>query len=156
MNKVIFISGELCSGKSTIAKRLAEELGYSFLEVSDVVKEILAEIEREKLQGHPEIAPQIVNAIETAVTWQNVIVSGVRQAEILAAFPDAECVWVEIPEEERLKRYLSRGDTKDKLTKEDFAKAQERDITLGILEVKEYSQKHGSESITKLLNDKYN
>lgn len=139
MGKLIFICGEICSGKTT------EMYNYSnanakHIEVSSIVKNILETNERDQLQGHPELSTQIIAAIEYAAkTWEFNIITGVRQKEILEAFPNAELVWLNVDEETRFQRYLKRGDiAKDKLTLEGFQLAQKRDNELGLQKVKEY------------------
>jgi len=46
-----------------------------------------------------------------------IIVDGIRQVSIvekvLEKYPDAELVWLEVPEDERRRRYESRGDSRD-------------------------------------------
>ena len=66
---------------------------------------------------------------------KDLIVSGVRQQEILAAFPKSTLLWVECPTEERMARYSRRARKGDTQT---FEEAEDGDINLGILAVKNY------------------
>lgn len=139
MGKLIFICGEICSGKTTeMFNRSSAD--FIHIEVSNLVKALLQEQERDKLQGHPELSTAIIAEIyENVVKYNNVIVTGVRQVEILRAYKNAELVWLNVDEETRFQRYLKRGDiAKDKLTQEGFQLAQKRDNELGLQEVKEY------------------
>lgn len=139
MGKLIFICGEICSGKTTeMLNRSSAD--FIHIEVSNLVKALLQEQERDKLQGHPELSTAIIAEIsENVAKYNKIIVTGVRQKEILEAFPNAELVWLNVDEETRFQRYLKRGDiAKDKLTLEGFQLAQKRDNELGLQEVKEY------------------
>lgn len=141
---MIFVSGYLGSGKTTYAKQVAQTKGYSVVEVSDLVKVALGQHERSKLQGHPELDKTIIQ--ELTASGNDTVVSGARQVSILKAFPDAELVWLEVPEEERFRRLVSRMDNKDpNKTKEAFLIAQKKDSDLGVDEVKKYimSNKNG-------------
>jgi hypothetical protein len=48
---------------------------------------------------------------------EEIIIDGIRQVsivnKILEVYPDAELVWLEVPTEERKRRYESRKDIKD-------------------------------------------
>jgi hypothetical protein len=48
---------------------------------------------------------------------EHIVVDGIRQVSIvdriLSAYPDAELVWLEVPVEERKRRYDNRKDVKD-------------------------------------------
>jgi predicted kinase len=134
---MIFVCGELGSGKTTYASQVAKTKGYGMIEVSDIVKRILGQTERSKLQGHPELDKAVIHELVDA--GSDIVVSGARQVSILKAFPSAELVWIEVPEEERYRRLVSRMDNKDpEKTKEAFKVAQQRDQDLGLGEVKSY------------------
>lgn len=134
----IFICGKLGSGKSTYAKEVARAKGYQMVEVSDIVKDILKQTEREKLQNHPELDSIIIREILSH--GPDTVISGVRQVSILKAFDLAEqFIWIEVSEEERFRRLANRIDEKDPVkTKEAFLIAQERDNKLGVLEVETF------------------
>lgn len=115
-NKITLLFGRICSGKSTMypdAKRIV---------VSNIVKGILETTDRDKLQDSMhldlEIARSIcMNLYHYAEQYPHVVVDGIRQSTIvdfiLAEFPDAEMMWLEVPVEERKRRYESRKDKKD-------------------------------------------
>lgn len=139
---MIFVCGKLGSGKSTYANQVAKTLGYKMVEVSDIVKSILKQTERSKLQNHPELDSIIVRELYEA--GHDTVVSGVRQVSILKAFPSVEqLIWIEVSEEERFRRLSNRLDDKDPVkTKEAFLIAQERDNMLGVPEVEQYIKTH--------------
>ncbi len=115
-NKITLLFGRICSGKSTMypdAKRIV---------VSNIVKGILETTDRDKLQDSMhldlEIARSIcMNLYHYAEQYPHVVVDGIRQSTIvdfiLAEFPDVEMIWLEVPVEERKRRYESRKDKKD-------------------------------------------
>lgn len=141
---MIFICGKLGSGKSTYGQEVARTEGYDFVEVSSIVKSILGQTERSKLQGHPELDKEIISAI--SAYGKNTVVSGVRQITILQAFPESDLVWLEVSERERFARLANRIDNKDKdKTWEAFLIAQKRDADLGVDQVETYikSNEHG-------------
>jgi len=135
---MIFVCGKLGCGKSTYAKQIAQVKSYKMIEVSDIVKGILKQTERSKLQGHPELDSIIIREILSY--GPDTVVSGVRQVSILKAFDLAEqFIWIEVSEEERYRRLANRLDDKDPIkTKEAFLIAQERDNTLGVPEVESF------------------
>lgn len=115
-NKITLLFGRICSGKSTMypdAKRVV---------VSNIVKDILETTDRDKLQDSLHLDLQIARAIcvnlyHYAEQYPHVVVDGIRQSTIvnflLAEFPDLEMIWLEVPIEERKRRYESRKDIKD-------------------------------------------
>tara|TARA_R110000772_G_scaffold170058_1_gene281967 strand:+ start:41 stop:517 length:477 start_codon:yes stop_codon:yes gene_type:complete len=117
------IFGRICSGKSSFQSQ-----SYRII-VSNIVKDLMGSTDREKLQDSMHldavIGDEIVKCLG-ALTYlidrdllplKNIIVDGIRQPEIvervLGAFPDANLVWLEVPEEKRKKRYELRNDGKD-------------------------------------------
>lgn len=149
MKKIIFYSGRLCSGKSTIAKEYAKLNNLVFVEASDIVRDLLELIDasREAMQGKPELGPMIAAQIYNmlADAEYGLVVSGVRQVEIITMLEALDAVefeynWIEVDKEERLKRYLSRARKEDvnALTEAAFNKAEERDEKLGLEELKQY------------------
>lgn len=142
MSTVTFVCGQLCSGKSHYAKGLAKACLYgTVIEVGDIVRKIKNTTSREALQDSKELSTQIIsqlNHLIKSLTFQlaeDVIISGVRQKEILEAFPDANMIWISSPEDVRRARYEKRSRGGDDQT---FEEANEGDIKLGILEVKQY------------------
>lgn len=149
--KVLFLFGEICSGKSTY------DFGHSTvkLTVSDVVKRLMQSEDREVLQNSKhldtkiadEIAEDIWNYTSFGVgyidgTPECYIVDGIRQYSILQQleqylqreFPDLpiEYKWLEVDSAERKRRFEARKDPKDTLT---FQEAEKRDNMLGLSEL---------------------
>ena len=132
---ITLLFGRICSGKSSYK---ADELIPRVI-VSDIVRSIIADraATRDQLQDtmHLDnlIADSIIQCIDIyeASYGRGVIVDGIRQVSIvekvLEKYPDAELVWLEVPEEERKRRYESRKDIKDV---ESFEVADNRAIEL--------------------------
>jgi hypothetical protein len=79
---------------------------------------------REQLQDTMHLDTKIAESILMVTDYAanlykrpEVIIDGIRQVSIvemiLEKYPDADLVWLEVPTEERKKRYESRGDVKD-------------------------------------------
>lgn len=150
---VVFICSDLCGGKSFRANELRGEferagLKVRITEISSIVASILNEQTREKLQGHPELDIQITNTLVDLFNGESDtihIVVGVRQRSILKAFDWIEnksLQWIETPIKTRYKRFLKRGDLKDKSSlypnitpKELFITYNKKDQELGLGEV---------------------
>ena len=119
--KVTLLFGRICSGKSSYR---ADEL-IPRVVVSTLVRSVIADFAatRDQLQDtmHLDnlIADHIIKMVDIyeASYGRGAIVDGIRQVSIvekvLEKYPDAELVWLEVPEEERRRRYESRGDAKD-------------------------------------------
>lgn len=131
--KVILLLGRICSGKGSYMKGEGTRIV-----VSDVVKSIVNSSSRDLLQNSmhldSRIAENLIILINRALeTTSNspVIVDGIRQIsilhQILTNFPDANMVWLEVPTEERKRRYEAR---KDKRDVESFEVADNRPIEL--------------------------
>jgi cytidylate kinase len=135
---ISFVCGQLCSGKTLYAKSLSQISDSNFVEVGDIVRKLKQTQERRELQDTKSLSSKIIEEIKNEYKSnfnKQLIVSGVRQVEILSAFPDAILLWIECPKEERQKRYKQRareGDTQS------FEEAEAGDINLGILGVKKY------------------
>lgn len=140
---MIFVCSKICGGKSVFSKKLAEDLRFDFLEVSDLVKKFLNTQNREKLQGHPELDKRIISHIGNLS--DNTVVCGVRQTSILKAFPDSDLIWLEVSKSIRKDRFKQRRDFKDKNVS--FEDAEEKDVLLGIEDVKNYIIKNKGRTI---------
>jgi hypothetical protein len=140
---ITFVSSKLCSGKSTLAKGYLETIKpfYStveYIEISDIVRKAMKSDNREELQKGAHLDALIVDCIASAALCNDhVVVSGARQLSIVEKFTNATHIWMEVPEEVRYDRYQSSEKDAD-LSREGFAKANERDVALGIEEVKHY------------------
>ena len=115
--KVTLVFGRICSGKGSYIK----DHPYRVI-VSDIVKGIINTASRDALQNTLHLDNRIAEAllrITVALSKRedHVLVDGIRQVTIvdrmLQFFPDAEMVWLEVPVEERKRRYENRKDAKD-------------------------------------------
>lgn len=115
-NKITLLFGRICSGKSTIYPD-----SYR-ITVSNLVRGILNTSDRTALQNSQHLDQEIASSIlmtmfHVCEQYPHVVVDGIRQVSIvnrvLEEFPDAELIWLEVPTEERKRRYEHRKDTKD-------------------------------------------
>jgi len=119
--KVTLLFGRICSGKSSYR---SDEL-IPRIQVSTLVRSVIADFAatRDQLQDTMHLDNLIANSIIQNVDiyeasyGRGVIVDGIRQVSIvekvLEKYPDAILVWLEVPEEERRRRYEARKDIKD-------------------------------------------
>jgi hypothetical protein len=111
--KLTLLFGRICSGKTSYYP------DSSRIVVSNIVKAIVNSSNREDLQNtmylDATIAREILRNIDHA--RDHVVIDGIRQPSIVSSileyYPDAELVWLEVPTEERKRRYESRRDIKD-------------------------------------------
>lgn len=140
---ITFVSSKLCSGKSTLAKGYMETIRpfydkIDYIEISDIVRKAMKSDNREELQKGAHLDALIVDCIASAALCNDhVVVSGARQVSIVKSFPKATHIWMEVPEEVRYDRYQNSVKDAD-LSEEGFAKANEKDVALGIEEVKQH------------------
>jgi cytidylate kinase len=135
---ISFVCGQLCSGKTLYSKALAHICNGVHIEVGDVVRSIKNTTDRKLLQDSKYLHEAIVERLWSEVNecgQQDLVISGVRQKEILEAFPESTLLWIECPKAERERRYKNRARQGDSQT---FEEADRGDINLGINEVKEY------------------
>ena len=133
---ITFVCGQLCSGKTLYSQTLCEIDKSIYVEVGDVVRRWKNTQDRKELQDSKHLAEKIISYIkDDAKAFAKIVVSGVRQKEILEAFPEATLLWIECPKEARKQRYLKRQRDGDTQT---FEEAEQGDINLGILEAKQY------------------
>lgn len=115
--KAILVFGRICSGKSEY--RIKDRVGRVY--VSGIVRGLVWNQDRNALQNtmhlDNQIAERILKAFEDMNHTSEIIVDGIRQVSIvnkvLEVYPDAEMVWLEVPTEERKRRYENRKDIKD-------------------------------------------
>lgn len=157
MKYITFISGTLCSGKSTVAKIIGQNSEKTtFIEVSDIVKDILQTTDRDKLVNNNHLDQEIVKEIIATIFHQepsshieieNFIISGARQLSIIREIEsyfsekfEFQYIWVNAPKSTRFKNFQKRGDKKDglDLSIETFDRYEKTDIDLGLLEVRNY------------------
>lgn len=133
---ITFICGQLCSGKTLYSEALRNVNYDSYIEVGDIVRRLKSSEDRKVLQDSKDMLNHIIEYLRIEEKpFNHLIVSGVRQKEILEAFPDATLLWIECPKETRKQRYWNRNRQGDTQT---FEEAEQGDINLGILEVKKY------------------
>lgn len=115
-NKTTLLFGRICSGKTSYMPD-----SYRVV-VSNIVKALLNTTDRSELQNSQHFDQEIADSIlmtmhHVCEQYTHVIVDGIRQVSIvnrvLEEFPDAELVWLEVPTEERKRRYEARQDAKD-------------------------------------------
>lgn len=143
---IIFVAGTICSGKTFEANAMADDMDFDIIEVSTLVRQILDTNERDQLQGHPELSTQIIDRIteiRRTTKKQGVVISGPRQVEIVAAFPEAEMIWMNTPKSMCFDRFCERKDAKDKeFTRDVFEDYLLKDDELGLQEVKQFMEKN--------------
>ena len=114
--KLTLLFGRICSGKSSLYKD-----SYRII-VSNLVRGIINSASREDLQNTMHLDDLIAESIVMSIDYvidenPHVVVDGIRQASIvekvLQHYPNAELVWLEVPVQERKRRYEARKDAKD-------------------------------------------
>lgn len=133
---MIFICGEICSGKTHYGNILAKGLNVKFVDVSSIVKEILQTELRINLQGNPQLDKTIIKKLQKYSN--DCVVSGVRQQSILEAFPNSVFIWLDASQTIRFKRCIERQDKKDIVSWEAFLNAEQKDNELGLQQVKQF------------------
>lgn len=115
--KLKLVFGRICSGKGFYAKNA----DYTIV-VSNLVRAIVNSTSRDALQNSMHLDEQIAESILYTIggvyeQYDTIVVDGIRQISIvnkvLEYYPNAELVWLEVPTEERKRRYESRKDAKD-------------------------------------------
>lgn len=115
--KLTLVFGRICSGKGSYLPDTRRVI------VSDIVKSIVSSTNRDALQNSLHLDNQIGTTLLNTVyiasmaNAEHVVIDGIRQVAIvdrvLSMYPDAELVWLEVPTEERKRRYENRKDVKD-------------------------------------------
>jgi len=114
--RLTLLFGRICSGKTSYYPDSCR------IVVSNLVRDIINSTSREELQNTMHLDQRIANSILDTLDYivdehPHIVVDGIRQAsivhEVLKCYPDAELVWLEVPVEERKRRYESRRDIKD-------------------------------------------
>lgn len=133
--KLTLLFGRICSGKSNYYKD-----SYRIV-VSNIVRGIAKSSNRAELQNTMHLDEQIATGIISAIDYSidehpHVVVDGIRQSSIvekvLQYYPNAELVWLEVPVEERKRRYQNRKDRRDV---ESFEVADNKEIELSCQEI---------------------
>ena len=114
--RITLLFGKICSGKSSLYVD-----SYRIV-VSNIVRGIIHSTNRADLQNtihlDDKIAEAVIMTIDHAIDkHSHIVVDGIRQASIvkkvLQHYPNAELIWLEVPVEERKRRYEARKDAKD-------------------------------------------
>lgn len=135
---ISFVCGQLCCGKTLYSKALADICKGVYVEVGDIVRSFKNSKDRNVLQDSKELSKAIIENLKFEIDQHegsDLIISGVRQKEILEFFLNSTLLWIETPINIREERYLQRAREGDSQT---FQQAEQGDINLGILEVKKY------------------
>lgn len=117
--KITLLFGRICSGKGSYLK----DQGTRIV-VSDIVRSIVSSSNRDALQDSMHLDSRIaegliitINRALEADPYKPIIIDGIRQVsivdQVLTNFPNAELIWLEVPTEERKRRYKARGDERD-------------------------------------------
>lgn len=134
--QVICFAGQICSGKTTYAKQLAEVLDAQYVHFGTIIRNYAKEHgysdDRNSLQKVGQIIMETLGysgLMDLAVTYyhientpRNIIFDGVRHKDILneikRRYSNVKLVYVKATDKERYKRYISR--TNETITKEKF------------------------------------
>jgi dephospho-CoA kinase len=145
MKIILGLTGEIASGKETVAKYLAEKYGSSSYRFSgilrDVAKRIHLEENRENLQKISTMFREYFGSDILAKTiylnvkndkHEIVAINGVRRfedVEFLKKLPEFKLIYIETDLEKRYERLVKRRENADDATKtfEDFKKDLERE-----------------------------
>lgn len=146
MRKVIFIAGEICSGKDTMMSNKYQGIQYKQIDLGSLVREKFQTEERifnNNLEEYFVERIKEIQAIDDDVFGKNFItyvVTGLRQPslakKICAIFDQAEFNYLVAPRCILKQRYLDRGANKDK--KITFEDAIAGDQSLGMKELQVY------------------
>ena len=124
-HRIILLCGRICSGKSSYGHD-----GTSRIYVSNIVRHITNSVDRSALQNtfNTDFTTLLIGELfkyldmdikhaASKETTHKIIVDGIRERRIVEAilqqYPEAELVWLEVPVEERKRRYENRKDVKD-------------------------------------------
>jgi hypothetical protein len=137
-DSIIILLGRICSGKSSYKP----DSGYRIV-VSNIVRDLIQSQERSALQDTLHLSDRIgeeiiscLDALTTAIKYKliedhTIIVDGIRQSsiidQILQYYPHSSLVWLDVPFEERKRRYNARNAEKDT---ENFEVADNKAIEL--------------------------
>ena len=136
-SEIILVFGRICSGKSSF------QTNAHRIVVSDIVRKLINSNDRSQLQNtqhlDEQIAEEILRQMETynyqmshnLLKVHNIVVDGIRQPSIvkciLKQHPEANLIWLDVPEETRRRRYEIRNAKKDT---ESFDEADNKPIEL--------------------------
>jgi cytidylate kinase len=144
---IVFVSSKICGGKSTFGKKLAEKSNYKFVEVSDIVKDIMKAENRADIKS-TKIAIQITKTISDYIKEDHLsglssgmVISGIREIEICLRINDIFyqqhricTIWIDVADSLRRERFNSRQRVTDSLS---FEYSDNIDTELGLEKVRE-------------------
>lgn len=156
---IVIVCGKICSGKNTFSKILVDSGEFAHIVVSDVVKALSGALHRSKLSETADLDLMIADEIiqitkDHFKSGKSVVIDGMRQKSIYdvvcSEFSDKEImsVWLEVPKEILLSRYLKRGDKKDDMS---FDEALKKDAALGLEELESHLKSLDDTLIVKTL-----
>ena len=87
MKDIIAIDGPAGSGKSTVARAVADALGWSFLDTGAMYRALTAEVLRRGLDPRDVEAVAEIGATATITTVPRVVINGVDVEEIIRSEP---------------------------------------------------------------------
>ena len=140
MKKVVFICGEICSGKDTMIEICYSEYPYKQIDLGQLVREKFNTQER---VFDNTLEPYFIERISEIISKNpslTYVVTGTRQVPLIKKianlFDECEYTYLVVPREILKERYSSRASEKDaKLT---FEEAIKGDESLGMRELQNY------------------
>lgn len=140
MSKVIFISGEICSGKDTqIEKRYSSE-EFKHIDLGQLVREKFQTQDRIFDNNLEPYFVERVTAIKNKYEGKIFVITGLRQPTLARKlenlFDTFKHVYLVVPRKELKRRYEVRGSIKDK--KISFEDAIKGDQSLGMKDLQYY------------------
>jgi len=134
MSTCIVVIGRAGSGKSVTAKKLALDIDYKFIEVSDVVKYLTGR-DRSTIRYNKLTGKDVGKAVVAHMAiGKDFVVSGVRQREVIEALKEhwnVKVVVLNLNASTRLKRINKREPT----SRKQLALADQLDDSLGFEEL---------------------
>jgi|GEM_PF-6395355 len=114
---VVVIAGPTCTGKSTLARALAEQISAEYLSQDDILTEIIPDSDRnlkDRLKSYDEMFKR---ARQAFLDGQSIVLEGTfsrieHRAGLIRALPDARVIVIElqVPLEVALDRFADRKD----------------------------------------------
>ena len=140
LRKVIFISGEICSGKDTMIEISYSQAPYKQIDLGQLVREKFKTADR---IFDNNLEPYFVEQVKARMEKfpdATFVVTGLRQpslaVKLAELFDDVEHIYLVVPRSILEWRYYSRGNVKD--AKISFIDAIRGDQSLGMRELQNY------------------
>ncbi len=143
----MLICGPICSGKSTLSKKICEKINAVHIPVSRIVGSIVNSTDRKVLQNTTDYTDEICEALDNQITialetYQAVIVDGIRQPDIieyliaLYGIDKLTIVWIDPGYDERRTRWNVRGAKKDQ--GDSFEDLDMADFEMGLAKISQW------------------